>query len=365
MTRLKQVRRSSRRFLMLVAATAVALFVSLIGTHSTSQATSSGSAYVTPLASVIDTDPSPTVTEVTLVADEATVDLGSTAPLIAHAETFGSPLLGWHIPAPTFILNVGDTVIVRLVNNLSEPTGIHWHGIELENSADGTPFVQNQACAGCTFLYKFKVTRPGIYWYHPHHHSSTNQVMKGLYGMIIVNNPAEASLNGTVLPPAVDTLPVILSDTTACKASFLAAEPMHDPTLPFVTGCPLPAPPPPTARTSCLDTPIDTSGNPHAAWAAGDIPNIQTLAGSGRENEGQLVLTNGKNVGGRAGSPSAPGALAAGAETRGVLAGGGIRLQLLNASAIRHFRLRLTTASGALVPLIRVGGEGGLLDVAH
>ena len=76
------------------------------------------------------------------------------------------------------------------------------------------------------------------------------------------------------------------------------------------------------------------------------------------------MLTNGKNVGARAGSPSAPGALAAGASTLPVRAGQGVRLELVNASAIRYFRLRLTDNSGTLVPLIRVGGEGGLLDNA-
>ena len=50
-----------------------------------------------------------------------------------HAETYNGA-----IPGPTFRLTVGDTVIVRLVNNLPYPTGIHWHGIELANSADGT-----------------------------------------------------------------------------------------------------------------------------------------------------------------------------------------------------------------------------------
>src|SRR4051794_1406655 len=363
MSRLKQVRRSPRRFLMLVAATAVALFVSLIGTHSTSQATSGGSAYATPLASMLDTDPSPTVTEVTLVADEATVDIGNS--VTAHAETFGNALIGWQVPAPTFVLNVGDTMIVRLVNDLSEPTGIHWHGIELENSADGTPFVQNMVCSGCTYLYKFKLTRPGVYWYHPHHHSSTNQVMKGLYGQIIVNDPAEASLQGTVLPSAANTFPILFSDMTVCKASYAAAEPMYDPSLPWVGGGPFPGQQLPSARTSCLDSPLDGDGNPHAAWAVGDIPNSQTLAGSGPENEGQTVLTNGRNVGARGGSPTSPGALAAGAEKLPVTAGQGYRFQMVNASGIRYLRLRLTTQAGTLVPLLRIGGEGGLIDNAR
>ena len=98
---------------------------------------------------------------------------------------------------------MGDTVIVHFENHLDHPTGIHWHGIELDNASDGTPLTQNQVPPSGTFLYKFKVTRPGIYWYHPHHHSSTNQVFKGLYGTIIVTDPNEAALQATgVLPPA-------------------------------------------------------------------------------------------------------------------------------------------------------------------
>jgi FtsP/CotA-like multicopper oxidase with cupredoxin domain len=59
---------------------------------------------------------------------------------------------------------------------------------------DGTPLTQNQVQPGGTYLYKFTVTRPGLYWYHPHHHSSTNQVFKGLYGSIIVADPSEDEL---------------------------------------------------------------------------------------------------------------------------------------------------------------------------
>jgi hypothetical protein len=76
------------------------------------------------------------------------------------------------------------------------------------------------------------------------------------------------------------------------------------------------------------------------------------------------VLTNGVTVGGRAGTPAAPGALAPGAQTHPVLSGQGLRLQIANCATIRYFRLFLTTASGAAVPLVRIGGEGGLLDNA-
>ena len=99
------------------------------------------------------------------------------------------------IPGPEFHLKVGDTVIVHFKNHIAHDTGIHWHGIELNNESDGTPLTQNQVPPNGTFLYKFKVTRPGMFWYHPHHHSSTNQVFKGLYGTILITDPNENTLH--------------------------------------------------------------------------------------------------------------------------------------------------------------------------
>ena len=54
----------------------------------------------------------------------------------------------------------------------------------------------------------------------------------------------------------------------------------------------------------------------------------------------------------------------AGIEALDVQPGQGIRLQLINAATMRFFRLRLTDAAGTLIPLVRVGGQGGLLDQA-
>jgi len=246
---------------------------------------------------------------------------------------------------------VGDTAIVRLVNNLPHETGIHWHGIELANSADGTEVTQAGAVgavvqtlggpgvpagppggpgvqAGGTYLYKFKVTRPGIYWYHPHHHHSTNRVFKGLYGMIVVTDVDEETLVGNTLPAAADTKQLVLSDITVCKAPG-----MNDPaTYPTPAGTewlgstptiqagatPTTPQPGPTPVTLCqLPTAVDDHGEQpvtFTGYVAGDVPNTM-IPSSNRVNEGQTVLTNGVNVGGRAGSPGAPGALAAGAST--------------------------------------------------
>jgi FtsP/CotA-like multicopper oxidase with cupredoxin domain len=354
------------RLILLGAVLAALALISMIANGSAVHAIPGGDPYNPPR--VVDTNPSPHIVETTLVAKKAAVDIGN--GVTAHAQTFNGD-----IPGPTFQLNVGDTVIVHYKNKLPKPSGIHWHGIELANEADGTPFTQNQVEPGGTFLYKFKVIRPGLYWYHPHHHSSTNQVFKGLYGMIVVKDPNDDALQASrILPRKFHPKVMVLSDTTVCKTPGSNDAATYDPGLPWVGGGALPAQDPPTPTNLCEGPglagpppnpyPVDENGSLRGPFAAGDIPNIQTALHAGRINEGQTVLTNGMNVGGRAGTPSSPGALDAGASTLKVRAGQGLRMELLNASTVRYLRLRLTSPTGTLIPLVRIGGEGGLLDRA-
>jgi FtsP/CotA-like multicopper oxidase with cupredoxin domain len=351
-------------------------------------ATSGGDPYGTP--AVADVNPAANIVETTLTAEAAKVDIGNGVE--AQVQTFNG-----QVPAPTFELEVGDTAIVHFRNQLKHPTGIHWHGIELANSVDGTPFTQDMVAPGASFIYKFTVTRPGIYWYHPHHHSSTNQVFRGMYGMIVVRDPNEAQLQQYgILPPAAQTKQIVLSDTTVCQApgsnpgvaigEAHAYDDNGDDT-PAVTAPwagstvanSLPAQAEPSPKNLCEGPnviagpienpyPIDENGDPKEPFAAGDIPSIETKLHAGRTNEGTIVLTNGKNVGGRAGGPKGegyvPGALAAGASTLNVQPGQGLRMQFVNAATTRVMRLQLTDADGDLVPLYRVGGEGGLLNEA-
>ncbi len=337
--------------------------------------------YVTPSGGTYTGTPGSAVFEITLTTSLAT----AISPIVSgttniHAETYNGA-----IPGPTLRLFVGDTVIVRLINNMPHETGIHWHGIELGNSADGTEVTQKGAVgafppppapapAGGTYLYKFKLIRPGIYWYHPHHHHSTNRVFKGLYGMIVVTDSHEETLVGNTLPAAIDTKQLVLSDITVCKTAGMN-DPATYPTAagtewlgstPTIQAGPAPTTPQPgpTPVNICeLPTAVDDHGDPAAAsYAAGDVPSLETSGG--RVNEGQTVLTNGVNVGGRAGSPGAPGALASGAFKLPVRPGQGLRLQIVNCATTRYFRLRLTDGGGNKINLVRVGGEGGLLDRA-
>lgn len=376
------------RLLLLVTCSALAAIGFLALANPRVSATSGGDPYSPP--AVVDTNPAPDIVETTITAEEATVELGN--GLEANAQTYNG-----EVPGPTFDLSLGETVIVHFHNRLAHATGIHWHGIELANGEDGTPYTQDMVAPGGSFIYKFTVTRPGIYWYHPHHHASTDQVFKGLYGMIYVRDPAEAALQGAgILPEQSQTRKIDLSDTTVCQApgsnpGVETGQPhVYDDNsddTPAVTAPwagstvanSLPTQAEPSPQNLCEGPsvssegvenpyPADEDGNPRGPFAAGDIPNIQTRLHAGRTNEGTLVLTNGRYVGGRAGGPKAegyePGPLDPGASTMDVRPGQGLRLQIANSATIRYMRLRLTDPEGELIPLYRVGGEGGLLNRA-
>ena len=86
----------------------------------------------------------------------------------------------------------GQKVRVRLVNQLEEPTSIHWHGIRIANAMDGVAGLTQEAVKpGESFDYDFIAPDAGTYWYHAHNRS-WNQVGRGLYGPLIVEDDAGA-----------------------------------------------------------------------------------------------------------------------------------------------------------------------------
>lgn len=94
------------------------------------------------------------------------------------------------IPGPTIEARVGDVLEIRLTNNLSEPTAIHWHGLRVPAAMDGTDMVQRPLAPGETFTYRFLVPDAGTFWYHPHV-NETIQLERGLYGALIVREREE------------------------------------------------------------------------------------------------------------------------------------------------------------------------------
>jgi FtsP/CotA-like multicopper oxidase with cupredoxin domain len=90
------------------------------------------------------------------------------------------------VPGPEIRLRQGERVEVAVENRLAEETTVHWHGLRVPNAMDGVPHLTQQPIApGETFVYEFEVPDAGTYWYHPHQRSF-EQVGRGLYGPLIV-----------------------------------------------------------------------------------------------------------------------------------------------------------------------------------
>jgi FtsP/CotA-like multicopper oxidase with cupredoxin domain len=109
------------------------------------------------------------------------------------------------LPGPLIKLQVGQRLIVHFKNHLLEDTSIHWHGLRVPNDMDGAPgFTQDPVQPDGEFTYDFVVNDAGTFWYHPHINSAA-QVGFGLYGPIVVEDPADPAVFG-------DDLVLMLSD---------------------------------------------------------------------------------------------------------------------------------------------------------
>ena len=120
--------------------------------------------------------------------------------------------------APTLLLTLGDTLRINLINklpgnvsgqskvnylNYQNSTNLHFHGLHVD-PREFRPgvfgdYVVDTAEAGVLpgQSRQHEVTIPmdhtnGIYWYHPHLHGSSNvQVSSGMFGAIIIRDPAD------------------------------------------------------------------------------------------------------------------------------------------------------------------------------
>ncbi|MBK7873613.1 MAG: multicopper oxidase family protein [Saprospiraceae bacterium] len=114
---------------------------------------------------------------------------------IAPGKTIEAWGINKQLPGPTLRANVGDTLVVRLTNKLNEATTIHWHGICLPASMDGTDGVQKPIDPGEVFEYRFVVPDAGTFWYHAHA-NETVQMERGMYGALIVDGETDPVVDG-------------------------------------------------------------------------------------------------------------------------------------------------------------------------
>ena len=106
------------------------------------------------------------------------------------------------LPGPVLKARKGDELIVHVKNTLPEPTLVHWHGIRLPASMDGTDTVQEHIQPGECFEYRFVVPDAGTFWYHSHA-NETVQMERGMYGALVVEDETD---------PVVDADRVFLLD---------------------------------------------------------------------------------------------------------------------------------------------------------
>lgn len=105
-----------------------------------------------------------------------------------------TPDLGGQGLNPILHVRHGMKFVCDFKNELSEPTTIHWHGLDVPASVDGHP--ADAIPPGGRFRYQFPIlNRAGTYWFHPHPDSRTAfQVAQGLAGVMIVNDEEEDAL---------------------------------------------------------------------------------------------------------------------------------------------------------------------------
>ncbi len=104
----------------------------------------------------------------------------------------GAKLRVWayndQVPGPTLRVRLGETLRVHFTNRLPQATTVHWHGVRVPNAMDGVPnATQPPIEPGQSFTYEFTPKDAGTFWFHPHVRSS-EQVERGLYGVLIVED---------------------------------------------------------------------------------------------------------------------------------------------------------------------------------
>ena len=108
-----------------------------------------------------------------------------------HAWGYNESMIG-----PTLEATEGEVLRVFFTNNLSEPTTVHFHGLEMPIEMDGVPeFSQGPVPPGGTFVYEFPLNQSGTYFYHSHY-MPAKQVGLGLMGFFIIHpkNPTPSQI---------------------------------------------------------------------------------------------------------------------------------------------------------------------------
>jgi len=139
-------------------------------------------------------------------------------------------------PSPTIVLRRGEPVSITVVNQLPEPTSVHWHGIELESYYDGVPGFAGEGThlapliePGGAFEARFTPPRSGTFIFHTHV-NDLRQQKAGLSGPLLVVDSLDQYdpnhdlvLMVTVPRKAADGAVVLLNGTSSPPAREMRA----------------------------------------------------------------------------------------------------------------------------------------------
>lgn len=143
--------------------------------------------------------------ELRLVAAPAILPIFGKAPDGSAGKLTPGLAFSGSSPGPVHRIRLGDEVSVRLVNQLSEPLSLHWHGLRGPNAVDGVAGLTGEPVPpGSEGVMRFRPPDAGLLLYRPMVVGRSAELTdRGLYGALIVE---EAN------PPPVDMEIVALID---------------------------------------------------------------------------------------------------------------------------------------------------------
>ena len=148
------------------------------------------------------------VTEYTLIIEQTDIQVSDTA--IWHAWTYNGT-----VPAPTLMVNQGDLLRVRVINNHNLTHSFHAHMSDYDPKHDGSPVnlitgvgAGSMIPPGGEWTYEYNVVNEGATFFHDHAGSEglgiKDHILQGLYGNIIIESSSS---------PAIDRhIPIVMSE---------------------------------------------------------------------------------------------------------------------------------------------------------
>ena len=185
-----------------------------------------------PLPQVLQPTSTDTTTDyytVTMKPGQRTIVPGTTTTFWGYNGTW---------PGPTIVAQQGRQVAVHVVNNLPESMSMHLHGGHTPSSSDGLPDALIATGASRDYIYPTGALTSRTLWYHDHAMNVTApHVYKGLAGLFLIHDSAEAALN---LPTGSNDVPLVIQDRSFASDGSLIENSNGTGNTIMVNGAPMP-----------------------------------------------------------------------------------------------------------------------------